>query len=264
VSSRNQANITSLQDDVNDMKTKKVDLQKLLHKERKDHANELKKLQKSAIQKDRELHKWKKLSADREGEARRVNQVAKARLGELGQLRTKYKDAEKRLRLLSVKRGVMAKAGLDPVMVGRRTSPRSLIGRKGRTAEMQTQSNAPTLDADSLRDYFDAKVSEVGRKEATVDKLAHEWEDHFELSSRREQLSDTLDNETYKESCEALDVQIKFKEDRIRQLVSRLGSTMNGAKTKDDDVVLRNEYFLNDEKFAIIVEGTHCTSVWVV
>lgn len=115
VSSRHHADIARLQTEVKTMKRRKVDLQKLLGQERKHHASEKRELEKTALQKDREVNKWKRVSTQREVQAEKACQVAKARLEEIGLLRSKYREAEKKLRLLSLKKGVMAKAGLDPV-----------------------------------------------------------------------------------------------------------------------------------------------------
>jgi hypothetical protein len=257
VSARNHAEISRLQSDVKEMKRKKVDLQKVLTRERKDHAVELKRLQQEAIQKDREVNRWKNVSTKREEEARRANYIAKTRLEELGQLRTKYKDTEKRLRLLSVKRSVMAKAGLDPVIVGRRSSQRASPQSQAVTVDeleaQQTSGGSP--NADFLRDYFDQKVAEVVRKEALADKLAHEWEEHFDLTTRIEQLKEETDTESNEESVQSLAIQLHFKEDRIRRLAHRLASHKGDAKEKNDSSA-NVESFLYSEQFVKACEGT--------
>ena len=240
VSSRNTAKISKLQDDVKDMKRKKVDLQKQLTKERKDHASEVRELRKTANQKERELNKYKKISVDRENEARRANMMAKTRLVELGQMRSKYRDAEKKLRLQSVKRGVMAKAGLDPVMLGRRAVPKSEKDNKSKKE----------LDTDKLRDYFDGKVAELVRKDALVDKLAKEWEEHFELTTLVEEMGSGSDKDASDEESNSLEVQIHFKEDRIRQLAARIGDTQ-----KSSIMEFKGGSFINDEKFSAILAG---------
>jgi hypothetical protein len=247
VSSRNDAEITRLQTDVFSMKTKKVSLQKQIVEERKIHANEMKRMQKSAIQKDRELSKWKKASSQRETQAQKSNQVAKARLEELGHLRTKYKDAEKRLRTLSLKRGVMAKAGLDPVIVGRRDRGKTATNRKG------SQRDAP-IDADLLRDHFDQKVAEVVRKEAIADKLAQEWEDHFELTTRKAELALQNNEEESGDTLQSLSVQIQFKEDRIRHLAQRLGKQQS-LQVESNASSVQNDSFLYDQDFPKICKG---------
>jgi kinesin family protein 4/21/27 len=248
VSSRNDSEINRLQMDVQAMKRKKVDLQKLLGTERKNHANELKRLHRFTMQKDRELNKQMKISSKREADAQIANQVAKSRLEELSHLRTKYRDTEKKLRLLSVKRGVMAKAGLDPVIVGRReTQPaatQKMTAVKGQRPISRTSS---FIDPDSLRDFFDQKVADVVRKEALVDKLAQEWEDHFELTTQRDAALGGNGDEA-EESLQGLNIQIQFKQDRIRQLAQRLGKqrTYPRGKASRDE---HSDSFLFDQEF---------------
>lgn len=244
VSSRNQEKINKLESDITEMKKKKVELQKLVHTERRNHITEVKVLQKSVAQKDRELNKVKKLSAHQKTEAARANQIAKTRLNELGQLRTKYKEAEKRIRMLSVKRGVMAKVGIDPIVVGRRV--KSNLPRADR-------GDPESFDVDSLRDFFDEKVAEVVKKEALADKVAQEWEEHFELSSRRDALASNAE-ERDDDECRTLNIQIHFKEERIRKLASRLGTQMdNGNAVQNDRWSLQG--FLDDEKFSKLFTG---------
>jgi len=126
---------------------------------------------------------------------------------------------EKKLRVMSLKRGVMEKAGLDPVIVGRRDwNPPG----QDQSSRVTTRSNKKvSIDTDALRDHLDQKVAEVVRKEAIVDKLAHEWEEHFELTSKRSELSEAVDAGA-EEELQSLDLKIQFKEDRIRQLAQRL------------------------------------------
>jgi len=249
VSSRNDAEISRLQNDIHMMKRKKVDLQKQLTGERKHHAQEMKKLAMETLQKERELNKYKKISSQRQVEAQKAAQVSKARLQELGQLRSKYKDAEKKLRVLSVKRGVMAKSGLDSVLIGRRDSKRGGLNGLQHTQAIATSED---LDADAMRDYFDLKVAEVVRKEALVNKLAEEWEEHFALSKRKEEL--LLDNsEESKEEAQSLVVQIQFKEDRIRQLARRLGKEEESAD--EEKSASETNCFLFDKEFAKLTEG---------
>lgn len=248
VSSRNHAEITRLQAEVKTMKRRKVDVQKQLAQERKHHALEKRKLEKTALQKDREANKWKNVSTKREVQAEKASQVAKSRLDEIGHLRAKYKDAEKKLRLLSLKRGVMAKAGLDPVMVGRREGKRD--SRAKRSTPTSKQANA-----DSMRDYFDQKVAEVARKEAIADKLAREWEEHFELKTKKEEIIEVGDNGC-DEEAQSLSLQIQFKEDRIRQLAQRLGKQREPPNTSPNS---KKDLFLFDEEYRNFCSGKNCT-----
>jgi hypothetical protein len=258
VSSRNDSEITRLQTDVRTMKHKKVSFQKQIVEERKTHANEMKNMKKAAIQKDRELSKWKKVSSQSESQAQKSNQVAKARLEELGHLRTKYKDAEKRVRTLSLKRGVMAKAGLDPVIVGRRDSDRGRSSANGKDGGNLL--NGP-IDANLLRDHFDQKVAEVARKEAIADKLAQEWEEHFELMTRREELALQESEEESGDAFQSLSVQLQFKEDRIRHLAQRLRKQQS-LQPASNASSIHNDSFLYDQEFEKICKGRCKEILW--
>ena len=242
VSSRNLSELNKLQNDVAFMKRKKVDMQKQLAEERKSFATEKKRFEKDAMQKERELNKWKQVSSQREIEAQKAQQVAKARLQELGQLRSKYKDAEKKVRVLSLKKGVMAKAGLDPVLVGRREKK-----------QIQPTSKSRCVDADRLRDHFDQKVASIVRKEAIVDKLAEEWEEHFQLTSQREAMVASQGEGT--EEVESLTIQIQFKESRIRQLAQRLGRDQQSPRGRSDFSDKKSDAFLFDNELAKICGG---------
>jgi hypothetical protein len=259
VSSRNDSEITRLQTDVRTMKHKKVSLQKQIVEERKAHANEMKNMKKAAMQKDRELSKWQKVSSQRESQAQKSNQVAKARLEELGHLRTKYKDSEKRLRTLSLKRGVMAKAGLDSVIVGRRDSDR---GRKGANRKGDGSLLGGPIDADLLRDHFDQKVAEVARIEAIAERIGKEWEEHFELTTRREELALQESEEESGDAFQSLSVQIQFKEDRIRHLAQRLGKQQSLQPASNASSV-QNDSFLYDQEFGKICKGRCKEILWL-
>jgi kinesin family protein 4/21/27 len=256
VSSRNQVQITRLQEDVKEMKRRKVLLQKQITRERRDHANEIKQLQKEAVKKDRELSRLQKVTADKENEARKAHLVSKSRLEELGQLRAKYRDSEKRLRVLSVKQGVMAKAGIDPVLVGRKSS----VSRKTDTQASNSTGSEQDININGIREYFDEKVAEIARKEAIADKLAQEWEAHFELSSQKAMMKDSL---TTSEETQSLDLQIKFKEDRIRQLARRLG-TVEASESRNGQMTKTVDSFLSDEKFTNLFTGTVQRHCWII
>jgi hypothetical protein len=245
VSSRNNSEIQRLQDDVVAMKRRKVEMQNQLGHERKHHLTEKRQMEKTIIQKDREANKWQKLSTQHEIQAQKANQVAKARLEEIGHLRSKYKDAEKKIRILSLKRGVMEKAGLNQVMVGRRS----------RDSASHEQAKRIQTDVDALRDLFDQKVAEVARKEAIADKLANEWEEHFELTSKRQEL--LKDEQGSDEEVQSLSLQIQFKEDRIRQLAQRMGKRVGSTAEKDPlSPTSTSRSFLFDSAFDRVCSGT--------
>lgn len=253
VASKNESQIAKLSYEVNDMKHKKVELQKQITVERKNHAIEVQKLKKESMQQQKELIKVKQLKDQKSMEAEKAQQVAKARLEQVFQLKSKYKESEKRLRILTVKRGVMSRAGLDPIMVGRRQSKTPMKLKKGQSTS--DHQNEESINIDGIRDFFDQKVAEVGRREALAEKLAQEWEEHLDLSSQREELLQT-NTEEDKESIESLDSRIKYKEERIRQLAARLGKPQkdSGEESKDD------EAFLFTKEFKKHVGSKYCIS----
>ena len=240
VSSKNASEIKKLQNDVKAMKERKVAMQKQLSEERKAHAVEIKRLKQELLRQDRERMRLQKISNQKTSEAEKANQVAKMKGQQLGQLRAKYKDAEKTIRMLQIKKGVMAKAGLDPVIVGRR-------GADKKTHQSRNPSESRAVDPDAVRDYFDHKVAEVGRKEALADKLARGWEEHMQLSMQRAALVEQ-DSETSKDEIQALDLRIQYEEDRIRKLAHRLGKKQSfeaGDKEQRDqsDSILYGKEF---------------------
>jgi hypothetical protein len=241
VASRNESQIARLRNEVKDMKSKKVDLQKQIASERKNHMLEVQQLKKETMKKDRELNKAKRETTKQCQEAVKAQQVAKTRLDQIHQLKAKYKDTEKKLRMQTIKRGVMAKAGLNPVMVGRRQSISS--------NSVQGTASKLTSTIDNLRDLFDQKVADVSRREHLAMKVAQEWEEHFDLVSQKQILEAEHGSE---ESIQALDSQIKYREDRIRSIASRLRKREKDAsdsKTEDDDA------FLFDKNFEEVVGG---------
>lgn len=252
VSSRNESEIGRLRNDVVAMKQRKVELQKLITSERKSHKVEVQRLKKEAMQREREAAKWKRAADKKASEAERAQQIAKARLDQVGQLRSKYKDAERQLRVRVVKRGVMEKAGLDSVIVGRRDSKqRQDMSTSTRSRGQRGSAKTPSIDFDAVRGFLDQKIAEVGRKEAIADKLANEWEDHLELVCQRDALIQSTSASN--ESVEALDVQIQYKEERIRQLARRLGKV---EKSGADDR-MTNPAFLEEKGFEAVLGGKY-------
>ena len=238
--SRNESQIARLSKEVMDMKHKKVELQKQIATERKNHAQEVQKLKKESMQQQRELNKVKQQKEQKTIEAEKAQQVAKSRLDQVIQLKSRYKESEKRLRILTVKRGVMSRAGLDPIMVGRRQT-------RGKSGESSSDPQSEEgINIDALRDFFDQKVADVSRREALAEKLAQEWEDHLELSSQRDEIiQNGSGEEDVQESLDSLESRIKFKEERIRQLASRLGKPRKDteADSRDDEQFLFTKDF---------------------
>jgi kinesin family protein 4/21/27 len=244
VSHRNELDIARLQKDVTEMKRKRADMQKQLAAERKQHAVEVKELQKTATQKEREIHKLQKISNQREMQAQKAGQVAKARLEELNILRAKNKEVEKKLRMQTVKRGMMQKAGIDSVLVGQR------VGRQNKTQSGKSAKRmASTVDVDQLQTLFDKKISDVVQREALADKLAEEWEEHYDLTEKKQELL-AADRQEAEEDIQALSMKILYKQNRIRQLAKKLGkeSQTGGRKSGGD-------YDLFDEQFHALCKG---------
>jgi kinesin family protein 4/21/27 len=239
VASRNECQIARLENDVREMKIKKIDLQKQITSERKSHITEVRKMKKESMQKDRELNKAKREVNKKSHEASKAQKIAKARLEQMNHLRVKYKDTEKRLRMKTVKHGVLKKAGLDPIIFGRRQSE-DKNGKKRKSPKSINED----ASVDKLRDFFDKKVADVGRRENLAEKLAQEWEEHLELSIQKEELLQT-DEDPEHESLNALDSAIKYREERIRQLASKLGKREKRDKenrTPDEALIFNKEF----------------------
>ncbi|KAG7360918.1 kinesin motor domain containing protein [Nitzschia inconspicua] len=236
VASRNESQISRLKDDVKMMKSRKVELQKTLTSERKSHQIEVQSLKKESMKKDRELTKAKRETSKMSQEATKAQNVAKVRLVEINSLKSKYKEAEKRLRIQTIKRGVLAKAGLNPVMIGRRES-NGIHHINGKSSESN-------VNIDRIRDLFDRRVADVSRREHLAMKVAQEWEEHFDLTTQKESLEDGDGND---ELIKALESQIKYREDRIRSIASKLGKRENFSNndgTSDDDTLLFDKEFV--------------------
>jgi len=247
ISSRNISSIQRLQNDITDMKKQKIDLQRQVMSERKAHIHEVNRLKKEAAFRDREVAKWKQTSHKNSSAAEVARRVAKNRLEEISKLRSKYKDAEKRLRKQTVKRGALARAGVDPTLIGHNDGSHS---RRGHNRRKQ-------MDMDRLRKFLSSKVTDVGKMEMIAEKIANEWEEHLELMSRKEdilEMSFQTGEEGFEEDLEAVGVQIKYKENRIRSLTRRLGAkpfVNNKESNKDDNKIS----FLQDKEYKSLSAG---------
>ena len=249
VSSRNEGEIHRLHQEIREMKLKRVEVQKMITSERKGHKGEIQRLKREVQHSDREASKWKQMSNKKTLEAERAQHIAKSRLDQMGQLKKKYQEAERKLRVRTVKRGVMEKAGLDAVIVGRRNTSGS------NTQKKEVSSQNDPVDVDSVRGFLDQKVADVGRKEALADKLANEWEDHLELVSEKEHLKAVANengHEVPKEELEAIRVQLKYKQSRIRQLAQRLGKK---PESKTESKAIDTAGFLNEDEFKTLLPG---------
>jgi len=227
VSSRNETIMNRLATDITEMKKQKNNLQKQLSKERKEHSSAMQALRKDLLAQERDAAKSKQELNKMQWERDRIQKVAKQNAEQLSKIRAKYRKSEKKTRMQTVKRGVMEKIGIDDVMVGRRQGQTTILGNRSTTFKYDSSGNV-----DQIRSFLDEKVAEIGRKEAAADRLAKEWEDHFELTVRKEELLNESrnDNESSNEEMEALDIQIQFKEEAIRQLAQHLGDRPKDSK----------------------------------
>jgi myosin heavy subunit len=235
-SSSSVEQLSRLQSDVSLMKKRKADMQKELALEKKNHMQEMEKLRKVVMQKDREISKIQKVSISNADAMEKAKAMSKHRLDELTQLRKAIRD---------YKRG----AGLDPVMVGRRQI-KSFDKHITISVAGSDESAIPASFSDTIRDYFDSKVAAVVHKEATVDRLAKEWEEFLELTTQRQfpDISSAMQ--------ESLDLQIQFKIENIRKIAQRLkvqDLTNNNAILPEQD---KDDSFLFDEKFTRICAST--------
>jgi hypothetical protein len=105
-----------------------------------------------------------------------------------------------------------------------------------------------------LRDHFDQKVASVVRKEALVDKLAQEWEEHFQLTTQREEMVATYGENS--EEVESLSIQLKFKESRIRQFAQRLGRDHQASDETSTFSDKKSDAFLFDKELSKVCGGS--------
>jgi Kinesin motor domain len=245
VSTRNESEINRLKKDIVSMKTQKVELQKLINAERKSHADDINRMKKKMLHHDKEANKWKKISDQKAAEAEKALLVSKSRLEQIGTLKMKYSNAEKLLRVRTVKRGVLEKAGIDSVLIGRRIAKKAKISTKSK------------IDIDAVRDFLDKKVADIGKKEAIADKLAHEWEDHLELLVQKQELSKTGASSLAKQN---IDIQLKYKEERIRKLAEQLGKQPNSNEADIKEIAFDGEEFQKFFPEASTLQGLKITS----
>lgn len=235
IASRNEAVISNLTAEIVDMKKKKNTLENQLTTERKEHARMLQQFQKKASAQQQSVLKMRQQLAATMAQKQKVQEIAKAHAEEITELRSKYNTAEKKLRMQTLKRGMMERAGIDPVLIGHRG--KKSVSKPAPTSYTRNDKRSHSSgDINKMRNFLDDKIAEISRKEAAADKLAHEWEDHLELTNRKDQLvvesKGTRNDSAITDEIEALDFQIKYKESRIRQLASKLAnksSKSNGS-----------------------------------
>lgn len=248
IASRNESVILRLNADITEMKKQKGDLQRKLAAERKEHQQSIQHFRKEAMIQEKDATKTKQELAKTMIQKERFQHIAKAHAEEISKLRGKYRDAEKKLRMKTLKKGVMERAGIDPVMLGRNDN--STKARKSELGRSPIEKKAhSSRDIHQFRSFLEEKVLEVSRKENTADKLAIEWENHLDLTKRKEGLlmESKEDGKAHlMDEVEALDLQIQYKENRIRQLASRLKEVPRPRSASRD--FLQNTLF-DDRKF---------------
>ena len=245
ISSRNQNTLAQLKDDLLNMKQQKANLQRQMVKEKKDHNIILKELRKAGISKDREALRSKKELLKMGLEKENMGKKAKSQIGELKKLRVKYKDAEKRLRIQTLKRSVMKKVGIDYVMIGRKKSKNKKMSASNlKDRKVRLINDVKEVDTDQIREFLDEKVANITMKEAVVDKLALEWEEHFELTTRKEEMMNSIDHcekDNISEELETLDIQIQYKQEQIRKLTMQLGNRPKLEKSSIEEGSLHED-----------------------
>lgn len=258
IASRNESVIEKLKEEILEMKQQIIAFQKQLTQERKDHAKSMQHLKKQVLTQEKKLNKAKQDLANTLVQKQRVQHIATSHADEIHQLRSKYREAEKKLRMQTLKRGVMERAGIDPVLVGRNMKEGGQSQRTGKCIPSNSLTNThekrsyTSRDIHKMKSFLDDKIAEIGRKEAIADKLAAEWEDHLELSTRKEQLlNETMekDDAFISDEIEALDFQIQYKESRIRQLARCLTSTPKGSSGNDDGNHFLQDTMIDDRQF---------------
>lgn len=260
IASRNHSVVEKLKTEIAQMKQQKITLHKQLSRERKEHEKSVQQLKKRALTHERSAKKAKQDLASTMAQKDRVQQIAKSRAEQVSKLRSKYREAEKRLRMQTLKRGVMEKAGIDPVMVGRTVKDTNI--KQSRRSRVRSQSSSQVdpsrkkaylpADIHQMQTLLDEKVAEISRKEATADKLAIEWEDHLELTSRKEEIMNDSRNsidQFINDELEALDFQIQYKESRIRQLARRLSSKPGSIVGNNESSCFPQDILIDDQKF---------------
>lgn len=246
VSSGNDAAAERLERELVELRRQKADLARRAAAERREHADEVRRLAKDLRQEERAANRWRTKSRAHEAAAENAKRVAKSRSTEIVRLRERYRDAERELRVRTVAKGALRRAGVDATMVGR---PRRETGRE-RTDDPGTKDRLPV---DAVRRFLSDRVSRVGRMEIVAEKVAAEWEEHLSLTERRETLS-ADDDDNHGDERDALDAQIAYKETRIRELTNKLGrqsTAMKNRMTKAGEGV----NVLQDKQFRTLSQG---------
>jgi hypothetical protein len=240
--------IETLKGEVESLKRQKAELQRKLTVEQTSHVQEVSKLRKEAACYERIAERSKNDLSRALKEKEQLDRVAKMRSDEINRLRMKYRDSDKKKRMFTLKRGVMEKAGIDPVLLGQTVRKNSAI-TDGDSACSSVYNN---FNVDEIRNFIDMKVAEISKKEVCADKLAHAWEDHMELVMRRDELNESSNDERddFQDQLDALNIQILYKEELIRALAKGLGDRPKSMPSGDDLF----KHILRDKQFTSLCE----------
>ena len=94
----------------------------------------------------------------------------------------------------------------------------------------------------------------MGKIEESAEKLALEWEEHLQLQLEKDELVKRTESENicYDDDIESLELQIKFKQDRIRKLSSHLRKPILASRGGD---VSKIDLLLNSKELGSINSG---------
>lgn len=258
VASRNEAVISDLTKQISKMKIQRDDLQKQVQKDRKNYNSMLRQLEKKSLAQIQDIGKIREQLDTTIAQKHRVEEIARSRGEEIVKLRSQYQNAEKRLRMQTLKRGMLERAGVDQIMIGR-YGRKTLSSKPTSNTVPYHQFDFSSKDINKMRESLHEYITEISKMESTADVLAKEWEDHFELCSRKASASKDRDRDEIeiKDEIESLDFQIQFKESRIRKLAARLGN----SKIEDGRIgkVPSGDDFVDNRIFKVFKGVPHLT-----
>jgi kinesin family protein 4/21/27 len=235
VASKNEAVIFDLTNEISKMKIQRDDLQKQLLKERKTYTTMLRKMEKKSITQIQDLSKMREQLDTTLAQKHRVEDMARSRGVEIVKLRDQYKKSEKRLRMQTLKRGILERSGVDQIMIGR-YDKKPLTSKTTSYKMANNPISFSSNDIIKMRKVLQDHVTELSKIESTADLLAKEFSDHLELCTRKASALERRDHQDdleIKDEIESLDFQIQYKESRIRKLAARL----DRSKLEDDNIV---------------------------
>jgi len=177
IEKRNESHVAKLAVELEQMKRYRADLQKRIGEERKHNRTVLHQARRELDKGRHAQHLLKLDLAKQTQESDKLKRINKQRLDEVNSTRRKYREAEKNLRMQTLKKGVLSRAGLDNILLGG-----NINNSKG------SNSNGNPSSTSAVRDWLNLRIGDVETKEKNADILAHEWEERMELMEQREQV----------------------------------------------------------------------------